>query len=460
MRIITSGQTIMAERLFGTDGIRGTANRHPMTAHVATDVAMATAAEFYARSPSGSPIVVIGKDTRISGYMLESALEAGFLSMGFDVVLTGPLPTPAVANITRSLRAGLGVVISASHNPYADNGIKIFSGDGYKLPDAWERAVEARIAARDWELAPVEELGKASRMDDAAGRYVEYVKHTFPRGRRLDGLRVVIDAANGAAYRVAPQVLFELGAEVIRIGCEPNGTNINQKCGATHPQALVEKVLETRADIGLALDGDADRIQLVDARGNIIDGDQVMALIAGRWQAEQRLVGGSVVATVMSNMGLERYLQGLKLGLVRTPVGDRHVVDRMRAEGFNLGGEQSGHIVLSDYSTTGDGLIAALQVLAVLVETGLRSDELLAVFTPMPQLLKNVRYGDRNPMEQEQVKTAILDAESRLNGTGRLLVRPSGTEPLIRVMAEGEREDEVREVVDTLCQVIETAAAA
>lgn len=448
----------MAERLFGTDGIRGTANTHPMTAHVAADVAMATAAEFFARKAGGHPLVVIGKDTRISGYMLESAMQAGFLSMGFDVVLTGPLPTPAVASITRSLRAGLGVVISASHNPFADNGIKIFSGDGYKLPDDWERAVEERIATRNWELAAVDALGKATRMEDAQGRYVEYVKSTFPRAMMLDGLRVVIDAANGAAYRVAPQVLFELGAEVIKLACAPNGTNINHKCGATHPQALAEKVLETRADIGLALDGDADRIQLVDAKGRIIDGDQVMGLIAGRWHAAQRLAGGSVVATVMSNMGLERYLQGMGVGMVRTPVGDRHVVERMRADGFNLGGEQSGHIVLSDYSTTGDGLIAALQVLSMLVETGRPSDELLSVFTPFPQLLKNVRYGERNPMDQESVKAAIGEAAARLNGSGRLLVRPSGTEPLIRVMAEGEREDEVREVVDSLCAVIESAA--
>lgn len=449
----------MAERLFGTDGIRGTANRHPMTAHVAVDVAMATAAEFFARKAGEHSLVVIGKDTRISGYMLESAMQAGFLSMGFDVVLTGPLPTPAVASITRSLRAGLGVVISASHNPFADNGIKIFSGDGYKLPDEWESAIEQRIARRDWELAAVDALGKAKRMDDAQGRYVEFVKHTFPRAQRLDGLRIVLDAANGAAYRVAPQVLFELGAEVIKMGCEPNGTNINHKCGATHPQALAERVLETRADIGLALDGDADRIQLVDAKGRIIDGDQVMALIAGRWHADQRLTGGSVVATVMSNMGLERYLRGLGVGLIRTPVGDRHVVERMRTDGFNLGGEQSGHIVLSDYSTTGDGLIAALQVLAVLVESGQTSDELLSVFTPMPQLLKNVRYESGNPMEHASVKAAIGEAEERLNGTGRLLVRPSGTEPLIRVMAEGEREDEVREVVDELCAVIERATA-
>jgi phosphoglucosamine mutase len=449
----------MAERLFGTDGIRGAANQHPMTAHTAADVAMATAAEFFVRNRSAHRAVVIGKDTRISGYMLESAMQAGFLSMGFDVVLTGPLPTPAVASITRSLRAGLGVVISASHNPYADNGIKIFSGDGYKLPDAWERAVEQRIANRDWTLAPVDALGKATRMDDAQGRYVEFVKHTFPRGKRLDGLRVVLDAANGAAYRVAPQVLYELGAEVIKLSCEPNGTNINHKCGATHPQALAAKVLETRADIGLALDGDADRIQLVDAKGNIIDGDQVMALIAGRWHAEERLSGNAVVATVMSNMGFERYLGGLGLDLVRTAVGDRHVVERMRADHFNLGGEQSGHIVLSDYSTTGDGLIAALQVLAVLVESGKSSDELLSVFTAMPQLLKNVRYSSGNPMENGQVKAAIIEAEHRLDGTGRLLVRPSGTEPLIRVMAEGEREDDVRDVVDELCALIEKVVA-
>ena len=450
----------MVTKLFGTDGIRGTANQSPMTAHVAVEVAMATAAEYMARNNDARYSVVIGKDTRLSGYLLESAMEAGFLSIGFDVVLTGPLPTPAVANITRSLRAGLGVVISASHNPHQDNGIKIFDADGYKLPDDWECAIEERTAAKDWELPSVHKIGKAVRMEDAAGRYVEIVKHTLPRGLRLDGLKVVVDGANGAAYRVAPQALFELGAEVIRVACEPDGTNINRDCGATKPQALAAKVLETGAHIGLALDGDADRIQLVDAKGNIVDGDQVIALIASRWCAERRLAGNGVVATVMSNLGLERYLQSLNLVLERTPVGDRYVVERMRAQRYNLGGEQSGHIVLSDYSTTGDGLIAALQVLAVLVESGRPSDELLSVFEPFPQILKNVRYNNANPMEAIVVQQAIQDAERRLEGTGRLLVRKSGTEPLIRMMAEGDREDEVEAIVDELCALVEREAAA
>ena len=450
----------MAERLFGTDGIRGTANQHPMTAHLAVDVAMATAAEFFSRRQETQPTVVIGKDTRLSGYLLESAMESGFLSMGFDVVLTGPLPTPAVANMTRSLRAGLGVVISASHNGYKDNGIKIFGADGYKLPDEWERAVEGRIAARDWQLPDVNQIGRASRMADATGRYIEIVKHTLPRGLRFDGLKVVVDGANGAGYRAAPQALFELGASVTSIACTPDGKNINADCGATKPQALADKVREVGADIGIALDGDADRVQLVDAKGRIIDGDQVMALIASRWCTQQLLRGNGVVATVMSNMGLERYLDTLGLMMVRTPVGDRHVVERMRADRYNLGGEQSGHIVLSDYSTTGDGLIAALQVLAVLVESGRPSDELLSVFEPMPQLLKNVRYANGfDPMEDDQVKLAVRDAEQRLNGSGRLLVRKSGTEPLIRVMAEGEREDEIAAVVNELCLVIERVSA-
>jgi len=449
----------MADRLFGTDGIRGTANKHPMTAHVAVDVAMATAAEFLVRRRDAHPKVVIGKDTRRSGYLLESAMEAGFLSMGLDVVLTGPLPTPAVANMTRSLRAGLGVVISASHNAYQDNGIKIFGADGYKLPDDWELAIERRIAARDWQLPDVDGIGSASRMEDATGRYIEIVKHTLPRGLRFDGLKVVIDAANGAAYRAAPQALFELGAAVIPIACTPDGTNINADCGATKPQALSAKVREVGADIGIALDGDADRVQLVDAKGRIIDGDQVMALIAGRWCAQQQLTGNGIVATVMSNMGLERYVESLGLILVRTPVGDRNVVERMRAERYNVGGEQSGHIVLSDYATTGDGLVAALQVLAVLKESGRPSDELLSVFEPFPQLLKNVRYANGNPMEHDRVIGAIREAEKRLNGNGRVLVRKSGTEPLIRVMAEGEREDEISAVVDELCTIIQEVTA-
>ena len=449
----------MAKKLFGTDGIRGKANEFPMTPETAMRVAMATAAEFAERLPDGPSVVVVGKDTRVSGYMLEAALQAGFLSMGFDVVLTGPLPTPAVANLTRSQRAGMGIVISASHNPFEDNGIKIFGGDGFKLPDEWEHSIEQRLDCRNWAPAPVEHLGKATRMEDAAGRYIEFVKHSFPRGMRLDGLKIVLDAANGAAHRVAPNILHELGADVVKMAGEPDGMNINQECGATHLAPLQQAVVAQRADLGIALDGDADRVQLVDSVGNAIDGDQVMALIAGRLKATDQLTGGGVVATVMSNMGLERYLAGEGLSLLRTPVGDRYVVEEMRRSHYNLGGEQSGHIVLSDYSTTGDGLIAALQVLAVVVESGRPTHELLSVFSPFPQLLRNVRYQSTNPMQNERFERALSDAEVRLQGTGRVLVRPSGTEPLIRVMAEGEDEAMITGVVDDLCSVIEQVSA-
>lgn len=449
----------MPRSLFGTDGIRGTANVPPMTAETALKVAMAAALEF--RRGDHRHLVVIGKDTRLSGYMLEPALTAGFISMGLDVTLVGPVPTPAIAFLTRSLRADMGVMISASHNPYEDNGIKLFGPDGYKLSDEVEMAIEARVRGSLSEsLAPAAQLGRARRLDDAAGRYIEAVKATFPRGLRLEGLRIVVDCANGAAYKVAPTVLWELGAEVIPVAVAPDGFNINRECGATHPRRMQEEVVAKRADIGLALDGDADRIIVCDERGRIIDGDQIMALVAKRLHEAGALKGGAVVATVMSNLGLERYLTRHGIGLVRTPVGDRYVVERMRAEGYNVGGEQSGHIVLGDHGTTGDGLVAALQVLAAMQETGEPASAVTARFEAVPQILRNVRYAGRPPLDLPEVKTAIAAAEGRLSGTGRLLIRKSGTEPLIRVMAEGDDADLVAAVVADLCAVIESAAAA
>ncbi len=454
----------MTRHLFGTDGIRGTANVDPMTAETALRVAMATALQF--RRGNHRHRVVIGKDTRLSGYMLEPALTAGFISMGMDVVLVGPLPTPAVAMLTRSLRADMGVVISASHNPYQDNGIKLFGPDGYKLSDEVEAAIEARMGLPfEPDLAGSPDLGRASRMEDATGRYIEYVKNTFPRGLRLDGLKIVVDCANGAAYRVAPKVLYELGAEVIPIGVSPDGTNINKGCGATATQSLQEQVIFHAADLGIALDGDADRLIMVDEGGRPIDGDQLMTLIASSWAQSQTLRGGGVVATVMSNLGMERHLTGLGLHLARTPVGDRYVVEMMRERGYNVGGEQSGHVVLSDYSTTGDGLIAALQVLAVLIQSnGRPASELCRVFSPVPQKLTNVRFAPGSkPLEDAQVRSAIRDGEARLAASGRLLIRKSGTEPLIRVMAEGDDETLVHQVVadiaDTIRVRAETAAA-
>ncbi|MFD1626113.1 phosphoglucosamine mutase [Azospirillum griseum] len=454
----------MTRHLFGTDGIRGTANVDPMTAETALRVAMATALQF--RRGNHRHRVVIGKDTRLSGYMLEPALTAGFISMGMDVVLVGPLPTPAVAMLTRSLRADMGVVISASHNPYQDNGIKLFGPDGYKLSDEVEAAIEARMGLPfEPDLAGSPDLGRASRMEDATGRYIEYVKNTFPRGLRLDGLKIVVDCANGAAYRVAPKVLYELGAEVIPIGVSPDGTNINKGCGATATQSLQEQVIFHAADLGIALDGDADRLIMVDEGGRPIDGDQLMTLIASSWAQSQTLRGGGVVATVMSNLGMERHLTGLGLHLARTPVGDRYVVEMMRERGYNVGGEQSGHVVLSDYSTTGDGLIAALQVLAVLIQSnGRPASELCRVFSPVPQKLTNVRFAPGSkPLEDAQVQSAIRDGEARLAASGRLLIRKSGTEPLIRVMAEGDDETLVHQVVadiaDTIRVRAETAAS-
>ena len=445
----------MSRQLFGTDGIRGTANLEPMTAETALKVAMATALQF---RNGHHQTVVIGKDTRLSGYMLEPAMTAGFIAMGMDVVLVGPMPTPAVAMLTRSLRADLGVVLSASHNPFADNGIKLFGADGYKLSDEVELAIEAALDGAAGHRVGPAKLGRARRMEDAGGRYVEFVKSSFPRHLRLDGLKIAVDCAHGAAYRVAPAVLWELGAEVIPIGVAPNGLNINEGCGATHPEALCKAVLDAGADLGIALDGDADRLQLVDEKGAIIDGDQVMALIARSWRQAGRLRGGGVVATVMSNLGLERFVGALGLDLVRVKVGDRYVVEHMRAHGFNVGGEQSGHIVLSDHATTGDGLLAALQVLACLIEADRPASEVLRLFRPLPQVLRNVRIAGAAPLENGQVRRAVAAAEARLADCGRLLIRKSGTEPLVRVMAEGEDEALVLQVVEEVAGAIAAAA--
>ncbi|MBO6946910.1 MAG: phosphoglucosamine mutase [Rhodospirillales bacterium] len=443
----------MTRKYFGTDGIRGRANAYPMTAEVALKLGMAAALQF--RRGNYRHRVVIGKDTRLSGYMLEPALTSGFVSMGMDVVLVGPMPTPAVAMLTRSLRADLGVMISASHNPFEDNGIKLFGPDGYKLSDSVEIEIEEKMDSDlVTELEPSDMLGRARRLEDARGRYTEYVKQTFPRGLRLDGFKIALDCANGAAYKVAPEVLWELGAEITTIGVSPDGTNINKDCGSTHLDALQSQTVAAGADIGLALDGDADRLIVCDQNGRVIDGDQIMALIAEDWHLTGRLNGGGVVATVMSNLGLERYLNGLGLGLKRTPVGDRYVAEAMRAEAYNLGGEQSGHLIFDDYATTGDGLIAALQVLAVLVSSGKPASEICSKFEALPQILKNVRFNGGQPLEAASVKKAITDAEEKLNGTGRLLIRKSGTEPLIRVMAEGEDLVLVETVVDGICDAI------
>jgi phosphoglucosamine mutase len=445
---------------FGTDGIRGQANRHPMTAEVALRVGLAAGKLF--RTPGDRRhLVVIGKDTRLSGYMIEPALVAGFASVGMDVRLFGPLPTPGVAMMTRSMRADLGVMISASHNNFADNGIKLFGPDGYKLSDEMELEIEALMDEGLQEgLAEPAELGRVVRMDESQARYIEIVKATFPRRLNLNGLRIVIDCANGAAYKVAPTVLYELGAEVKEVGVSPNGLNINAECGSTFPKTMAKAVQEYRADIGIALDGDADRVVMCDEKGEVIDGDQIMAIIAGSWAEEDKLKGGGVVATVMSNLGLERFMQARGLTLERTPVGDRSVMARMREGGFNLGGEQSGHIIPSDYSTTGDGLIAALQVLTVMVRTGKPMSVLSRQFEPVPQKLENVRFaGTAKPLEAAGVKAAIADGEARLNGSGRLLVRASGTEPLIRVMAEGDDAKLVAAVVRDVVGAVKQAAA-
>jgi phosphoglucosamine mutase len=440
----------MTRKLFGTDGIRGRANQEPMTATTALSVAMATARLF--RRGEHRHRVVIGKDTRLSGYLLEPALTAGFVAQGMDVVLLGPIPTPAVAMLVKSLRADLGVMISASHNPYADNGIKLFGPDGQKLSDDFEARIEELMDSKEQELAPSDTLGKASRLEDATGRYVEFVKATFPNGLRLDGLKIVVDCAHGAAYKVAPTVLWELGAEVIAIGTQPNGRNINDRCGATHTELLSETVLSHGAHVGIALDGDADRLIVCDEQGRVIDGDQLMALIALTWSKAGRLKGGKLVTTVMSNLGLERLLKANGIGMVRTSVGDRYVVEAMREQGCNLGGEQSGHMVLSDYSTTGDGLLSALQVLAVIAPRQEPASRVCHLFEPVPQILKNVRIS-REVMGDPSFQNAIKEAEAKLNGSGRVLVRMSGTEPLLRVMAEGDDRDLVEKIVDDLIRL-------
>jgi phosphoglucosamine mutase len=447
----------MARKLFGTDGIRGTANIDPMTAEVALKVGMA-AGQIFTRGDHRHT-VVIGKDTRLSGYMLEPALTAGFIGMGMDVIMVGPMPTPAIAMLTRSLRADLGVMISASHNAFEDNGIKLFGPDGYKLSDATEAQIEALVAEGSTrELAPAAELGRAKRLEDAEGRYIEFAKNTFPKGLRLDGLKIVIDCANGAAYKAAPAALWELGADVVRLGVSPDGFNINKDCGSTNTDLMRETVVMQGADLGIALDGDADRVIIADEQGNSVDGDQIMALVSEAWRRSARLLGGGIVSTVMSNLGLEKYLNSIGLSLVRTQVGDRHVVEHMRQNGFNVGGEQSGHIVLNDYNTTGDGLIAALEVLAVLVQSGKKASEVCRLFDPYPQLLRNVRFGGAMPLDAKPVKEAVKDGEARLGDTGRLLIRASGTEPLIRVMAEGEDENLIAEIVDNICVAVEQAA--
>jgi phosphoglucosamine mutase len=447
----------MTRKLFGTDGIRGLANSHPMTPEVAMKVGMA-AGRLFTRGEHRHR-VVIGKDTRLSGYMIESALVSGFTSVGMDVFQFGPLPTPAVAMLTRSLRADLGVMISASHNPFHDNGIKLFGPDGNKLSDQTELQIEALMAnGLETGLAPSKELGRAKRIDDSQARYIEFVKGTFPKHLRLDGMRVVIDCANGAAYKVAPAVLWELGAEVFSLGDGPDGYNINQDCGSTAPQAMSAKVREMRADFGIALDGDADRVVMADERGRIIDGDQILALIARSWSRTGSLKGNGVVGTVMSNMGLDRFLSSLGLTLSRSPVGDRYVIEKMREGGFNVGGEQSGHIILSDFSTTGDGLIAALQVLAVLAGEQKPASEATRLYEPLPQILENIRFRNGSPLENERVKSQIDAGTARLNGKGRLIVRKSGTEPVIRIMAEGEDAHELRTIVGDIATVVREVA--
>jgi phosphoglucosamine mutase len=444
----------MSRKLFGTDGVRGTANTHPMTAGMALRLGAAAGRYFQDSTAGGSHRVVIGKDTRLSGYMLENAMTAGLTSTGMNVLLLGPVPTPAVGFLTRSMRADLGVMISASHNPYQDNGIKFFGPDGFKLSDEVEAEIEA-IVAQEVAPAPPDRIGSARRIEDGRGRYQEFAKTTFPAGLRLDGLKVVIDCANGAAYRAAPEVLWELGAEVIRIGVTPNGTNINDRCGSTHPMTAAEAVVTHGAHVGICLDGDADRVMILDETGRVADGDQLMALLAARWQAEGRLAGGALVATVMSNLGLERFLGSHGLRLERTAVGDRYVVERMREGGFNLGGEQSGHIVMTDYATTGDGLIAGLQFLAEMARSGQAASTLVRQFTPVPQLLRNVRYAaGATPLDAAPVRAAIAEAEGRLNGNGRLLIRKSGTEPLIRVMAECEDEALLIQVVEGIVAAV------
>jgi phosphoglucosamine mutase len=446
----------MARKIFGTDGIRGSANSDPMTVEIALRVGMAAGRIFTRGAHRHS--VVIGKDTRLSGYMLEPALAAGFIAMGMDVIFAGPMPTPAVAMLTRSLRADLGVMISASHNPFHDNGIKLFGSDGYKLSDDTEEQIESMIEAdMQPDLAGSKDIGRAKRLDDSEGRYIEFVKNTFPKGLRLDGIKIVVDCANGAAYKVAPAALWELGADVVTYGVEPDGFNINQYCGSTDTRTMCRMVGEHGADIGIALDGDADRVLVADETGKLLDGDQLMATVAEAWHTAGRLQGGGIVATVMSNLGLEHYIHGLGLTMERTQVGDRYVVEHMRANGFNVGGEQSGHIVLSDYTTTGDGLIAALEVLSAMVQSDRKLSEVGRRFEPLPQILENVRFTGTPPLDNATVIKAVKSAEDRLGNTGRILIRKSGTEPLIRVMAEGEDAGLVQGVVSEIVLAIEQA---
>src|SRR6267378_3635012 len=448
----------MSRRYFGTDGILGRANK-VITPELALKVGQAAGLMF--KNGEHRHRVLVGKDTRLSGYMIETALVAGFTSVGMDVLLTGPIPTPAVGMLTRSMRADLGVMISASHNPFDDNGIKLFGPDGYKLSDEVEHQIEALIDSDlAKKLAKGADLGRAKRIDGVHDRYIEFAKRTLPRSLSLDGLRVVVDCANGAAYRVVPEALWELGADVVPIGGEPDGFNIDKECGSTSPEALCRKVREMRADIGLALDGDADRVILSDERGHLVDGDQLLAVIAQSWKEDGRLSRPGIVATVMSNLGLERFLQGQGIGLERTPVGDRYVLEQMLSGGYNLGGEPSGHIILSDYATTGDGFVAALQVLAVVQKLRRPVSEVCHRFDPLPQILKNVRYRSGKPLDADEVKSAISDGEKRLNGHGRLLVRSSGTEPVIRVMGEGDDRILVEEVVDHIVSALGPAAAA
>ena len=445
----------MARHYFGTDGIRGRTNAGVMTAEVAMKVGQAAGIRFLRGSHRHR--VVIGKDTRLSGYMLENALVAGFTSVGMDVVLLGPMPTPAVALLTRELRADVGVMISASHNPYEDNGIKLFGPDGFKLSDEDEIAIEMMLGAGQ-PLAAAPDIGRARRIEDARGRYIHAVKSTLGDDVRLDGLKIVVDCANGAAYQVAPSAMWELGAEVIAVGIAPDGKNINDRCGSTHTELVRETVVASGADIGIALDGDADRLIVIDEKGRVVDGDQIMALIGSQWAKSGKLRGGGVVATVMSNLGLERFLTAEGLKLERAKVGDRYVLELMRKTGCNVGGEQSGHMILLDHGTTGDGTVAALQVLAALVKSGKKASELLHLFDPVPQLLKNVRFSGGRPLEEQIVKDAIAEGEARLAGRGRLVIRPSGTEPVIRVMAEGDDEAEVKAVVESICAAVAEAA--
>jgi phosphoglucosamine mutase len=441
------------KKLFGTDGIRGKAGVYPMTAEMALKVGMAAGQQFTRGGHRHR--VVIAKDTRLSGYMIEPALTAGFIAAGMDVVLVGPLPTPAVAMLVKSMRADLGVMISASHNAYYDNGIKLFGPDGYKLSDEVERTIEAMILENRYEISvKPEQLGRAKRLEDVQGRYIEYAKNTFPKHLTLEGLKIVIDCANGAAYHVAPLILSELGADVVTICAQPNGFNINELCGSTSPKQLQARVLQEKADIGIALDGDADRVLICDENGEIADGDQLMAIIATHAHNEGTLRGGGIVATQMSNLGLERYLAGLGLSMARTKVGDRYVVEHMREHGFNVGGEQSGHLIFSDHSTTGDGIVAALQILAYMRTVKKPFSECSKLFSPMPQMLKNVTVQNKSAMDHEDVKKAISHAEERLKGKGRVLVRPSGTEPVVRVMAEGEDLKLVESIINELAIII------